>query len=933
MSQTTDRTKSNFTQQREQREQVAVALATERLPFHPAITERFGIQRSDWRALTDAIFPAAKTTEGVILALAYCKARKLDPFKRLVHVVPIWSKEKRGYVETVWPGIGETRTTAMRTGNYGGCDDTKFGPDIERTWTVSSEDDRGQGQQRHVILTFPEWAQVTLYRYRGESRYAVQGPRVYWLETYAKVARNSEVPNEMWMKRPRGQLDKCFGPETEVLTDMGFQRFDAVTGRIMQVTKTGIEPTESRPFQQEWNGPMVSAGGDALNFRVTPNHDMVTMGGKIEAMSLFADATSVPKFRIPISVEGTRPEALISDQAIALTGMFVCDGWRRPYGTFCIGVSRPAKIAAIESLGLHRGAYLRRCAGDETTTETRTITTNHDKTIYTFDESSMGGLAHLDKHFDRDVLISLSRRQAKLLVDAMLASDGADNGRGTMRFYSSHQRILAAFEVAAVAAGYSVSQRRARISDIGGPNYSVTVSDKASLPVLRYSHSQIGKNGAKAGIEVTPTNEDGVVWCCTVPSGVIIVRRHGMSMLCGNCAEAAALRRAFPEELGDEATADEMGDYTGPTIDPDGNVVDGAEVQTKTEPARTTSQSEPAKAGAQQSTGRQGPEISTTSTSSGKTDSGANQTTGAKVEPVTQERKVEPKTDPKTEPAKETTTKTAQSSPLTGAATSTSFDPETGEIKDEEHFSGERGFEAWVVDANDVETTPDPYSDAMQFAAALTKVCAGQTADVVAAILDKNEAAIADCRDASAPAAAIIDAISVPKSTAAEPASDEAPFGQDQGSATNVEPLIEVMAVPQTPNGKPHWPNYTTAVKERLDRCVSAEEAAAWMAKNKPAYFGKCTIATENQIQRHYDQTLARFSGQSNVGTAPDADRELATKIGNELKASNSLDALRTMNQRQDVLGPLARWQNERPELFNEVRAIANIRAKDLQAV
>lgn len=930
------RGQSTFTKQREQREQVAVALATERLPWHPAIGERFGIERSAWRALVEAVFPSAKSTEGVILALSYCKARNLDPFKRVVHIVPIWQRGEKGqkghYVETVWPGIGETRTTAMRTGNYGGCDDTKFGPDIDRTWTVTSDDDQGNQRTKSVTLTFPEWAQVTIYRYRGELRYAIPGPRAYWLETYAKESRWSEIPNEMWLKRPRGQIEKCFGPETEVLTDMGFQQFDAVTGRIMQVTKIGIEPTESLPFRQEWSGPMVTAGGDALNFRVTPNHDMVTTGGKIEAMSLFDCATSLPKFRIPISVEGTRPEAPISDQAIALTGMFVCDGWRRPYGTFCIGVSRPAKIAAIEALGLHRGAYLHRCAGNEAVTETRIITTNHDKTIYTFDETSMGGLAHLDKHFDRDALISLSRRQAKLLVDAMLASDGADNGRGTMRFYSSYQRILAAFEIAAVAAGYSVSQRRVRISDIGGPNYYVTVSDKVSLPVLRYSASQAGKGGSKAGIEVAPMNEAGVVWCCVVPSGVIIVRRHGMSMLCGNCAEAGALRRGFPEEIGDEPTADEMG-YGGHTIDPEGNRLDQDDTTPKADPVQTSVQNEERRQPAQQaSTAR----ASTAPTQTALARAGSHPA-GNKGEPVTQqERKVEPKTEPKTEPTGEATTKAAQSSPQTGTATSAPFDPETGEIKDEPlstnangTVSNDGGFEAWLVNADERETTVEPYSDALEWASALATLCAGQSPDVVAAILNFNDAAMTECREASAPAGAVLDAIKVSKA-----AQDEPTDGHDQGSAGNAKPVIEVLNIDdfQTPGKKTHWPNYATAFKERLDQCGFADEATAWMTKNEPVYRGKCTIATENQIRRHYDQTMTRLAGQSDGATAPDAERAFADKLMEEIRDFTNLKSLSDRSEEDDVKKAMARWHEERRELYDEVKVVGNKKFKELEA-
>lgn len=174
------------------------AIARERLPYHNGLQERFGIDRSAWRALTDAVFPAAQSTEAVILALSYCKARNLDPFKRQCHVVPIWDKAAGRYVETVWPSISELRTTAFRTGRYAGRDETKFGPDV--TTEFSSE-------KESFKLTFPEWAQITVYRLVEGIRQPFPGPTVYWTESFAQ--KKGGIPNDMWKKRPRGQLEKC----------------------------------------------------------------------------------------------------------------------------------------------------------------------------------------------------------------------------------------------------------------------------------------------------------------------------------------------------------------------------------------------------------------------------------------------------------------------------------------------------------------------------------------------------------------------------------------------------------------------------------------------------------------------------------------------------------------------------------------------------
>lgn len=171
--------------------------AEPRIPYHPLVEERFGIDRAGWRALQDAVWPGAKTADAMVLALSYCKARRLDPFKKPVHIVPIWSRELGRMTESVWPGIGELRTTAFRTGLYAGRDKPEYGPKI---------DDNLGG----IEISYPEWCEITVYRIGSNGqRMPFPGPRVYWIETYATAKRDTAVPNDMWRRRPFGQLEKC----------------------------------------------------------------------------------------------------------------------------------------------------------------------------------------------------------------------------------------------------------------------------------------------------------------------------------------------------------------------------------------------------------------------------------------------------------------------------------------------------------------------------------------------------------------------------------------------------------------------------------------------------------------------------------------------------------------------------------------------------
>lgn len=209
---------------------VAIKVEPPRLPYHPRASS-YGVDPVLWETLVNAIYPAARTTEGVLLAIAYCKARNLDIMKRPVHIVPMYTKKKTPdgkevsvTIETIWPGISEVRTTAFRTGVYAGCDPAEFGPTIKKTWEIEAKSNNDDGHPfapqnekpsdakkivKTVTVEFPEWSQVTVYRMVGGQRCAFPGPRVYWLESYATVSRWNDAPNQMWEERATGQLEKC----------------------------------------------------------------------------------------------------------------------------------------------------------------------------------------------------------------------------------------------------------------------------------------------------------------------------------------------------------------------------------------------------------------------------------------------------------------------------------------------------------------------------------------------------------------------------------------------------------------------------------------------------------------------------------------------------------------------------------------------------
>lgn len=244
------------------------------------ITSR-GISKQQFQVLRDVIHPNAESDASVLMAFDYCKARNLDPFKKTVHIVPCYSKKKGKLVDTVWPAIAETRITAHRTGLFAGQDKAVFGPTITKTWG-------------DVTVTFPEWCQITVYRIVDGQARAFPGPEVVWLEEYTTVSNKSDIPNDKWSSRPKGQLEKCaeaaalrraFPEECSELTaeEMAGKAID--DGAPLTVMETVQEVAQVKAEDRAAN-----AGQDIVDAEVKP-----TTAETLEAVAEVAQAAGKPE--------------------------------------------------------------------------------------------------------------------------------------------------------------------------------------------------------------------------------------------------------------------------------------------------------------------------------------------------------------------------------------------------------------------------------------------------------------------------------------------------------------------------------------------------------------------------------------------------------------------------------------------------------------
>src|SRR5262252_6151248 len=231
-----------------------------RLPLPP------GVDAGKWRVLTEAIFPAARSASAILLALDYCRERGLDVLKKPVNIVPRWNSELGRYVESIWPSINEIETTAARTKEWAGMDEPKWGALITETFEGSRKTKKGW-EKAKIEVTFPEWCAVTVYRVVGGVRCPFTEP-VYWREAYGRVG-GTALPNEMWTKRPHGQLHKvakaaslraAFPEEGEGPTDAEME------GQTIEHTEA--PPTAPAPadnWQPPEQPPAEQAGGETFD--------------------------------------------------------------------------------------------------------------------------------------------------------------------------------------------------------------------------------------------------------------------------------------------------------------------------------------------------------------------------------------------------------------------------------------------------------------------------------------------------------------------------------------------------------------------------------------------------------------------------------------------------------------------------------------------
>jgi phage recombination protein Bet len=185
--------------------------------------------------LQSSLYPGA-ALNSIKMVVSYCRAANLDPMQKPVHIVPMWDKNSKTMRDVIMPGVGLYRTQAARSNALAGIGEPEFGPVVEFKL--------GGG-----TFAAPEWCRVSVKRLMSNGVVAEFVATEYWIENYATAGKDSDMPNAMWKKRPRGQIAKC--AQAQALR-MAFPEMtgsaptaDEMEGKQLEPVEVDITPRQS----------------------------------------------------------------------------------------------------------------------------------------------------------------------------------------------------------------------------------------------------------------------------------------------------------------------------------------------------------------------------------------------------------------------------------------------------------------------------------------------------------------------------------------------------------------------------------------------------------------------------------------------------------------------------------------------------------------
>lgn len=364
-----------------------------------------------------------------------------------------------------------------------------------------------------------------------------------------------------------GDKVACFSPDHEILTMSGWIPVEKLTKDYKVATLVDEKklkydyPTEIMEY--DFDGNMYEINSNQVSLKVTPNHRMWvatrTSGFKIEkAEEIYGKRRKYLKncedylidehandfpgefvgnnFVIRNDEGEITFEFPINDWLI-MFGIWIAEGYvyynqdlRLYYVEWCTNKKRVRD--ALDKIGLKFSKYYKKNWDKEFTS----YRINSKDLAKYFDSLNITGSVNKDLP---NWVWYLTRDECRILIHGMMLGDGHIMKNGTRLYDTSSVKLRDSFQKLCIHAGYSanyclkyaagkqsiIKATDNRPEEIITSNYDawrLTIVEKQNTPLVN-EEKQLDKW----------EEYKGKVYCCTVPSGIIYVRRNGKGVWCG----------------------------------------------------------------------------------------------------------------------------------------------------------------------------------------------------------------------------------------------------------------------------------------------------------------------------------------------------------------------------------------------------------------
>ena len=395
--------------------------------------------------------------------------------------------------------------------------------------------------------------------------------------------------NEMWEKLTGKEfpgvcthdvfVKKCFSEDTEVLTQNGFKLFKDLTpyDQLASLDDDGklIYEQPLDYISYRYSGAaynlynMIGGHGKQLDLIMTEDHNQVYVephdvsSGKLRYKKAKIQDLAEKKFYVPavplsadLSLDGYSPISYMTpEQYAAFMGLWLsegsCDADSSDSSSSCAVEISQLKIDNVRKIDdlLNSIPWPRKLYRSTDKRDGAVTWTVHDQELH--DHVKRWRYA-VNKSIDRAFFDRASRRQMELMLEWLLLGDGAEY-RSDMRqqpYYSTGSEKLANdVQELCFRLGYRTNltssyKRPVRCTRSGTEHlrmYRVHIHLKRKNKGSKYWYINNSKNvsefSKRKSRNIEKIHYDGQVYCVTMPSGRLFVRRNGVIALSGNCHE------------------------------------------------------------------------------------------------------------------------------------------------------------------------------------------------------------------------------------------------------------------------------------------------------------------------------------------------------------------------------------------------------------